>query len=111
MWAANQTDDKIVHRDISPSNIIVYRSSAQNSPGSVQTAQPHDERKGYLVDWDLACPAEMTFDDRNPPYSVSRICIPTMMRVIHDGLDNSARLHGHLRAHQLPRVSYRDHMR
>ncbi len=45
------------------------------------------ERKGYLIDWDLACPAEKAANDCNPPYSVSyicmtRICVPLIITLL-----------------------------
>ncbi len=71
---ANAGDDpelKFVHRDVSALNIVLYRPQTVDSDGQ-PTLRSQDNRRGYLVDWDLACSEQMTTEDeKEPPYSVS----------------------------------------
>ncbi len=57
---------KIVHRDINPMNIILVWKSRHGQSGTSELRN----RRGYLIDWDLAC-REDEAGDGQPPYSVS----------------------------------------
>ncbi|KAI0350363.1 hypothetical protein OH77DRAFT_1489248 [Trametes cingulata] len=55
-------DHKLLHRDITPGNIILYRNE------SLAATAP---RRGYLVDWELACRVEDLADHKRTSYEAS----------------------------------------
>ncbi|KAI0712052.1 hypothetical protein C8Q76DRAFT_476353 [Earliella scabrosa] len=71
LWKANETSGQIVHRDVSSSNIVLYRSSSQGPGGPTTPASR--PRRGILIDWDLACDQAEASNDEEPPHSATWI--------------------------------------